>query len=236
MKPSRLIGGLLLSLTATSQAHAQTLEQTVSHTGYATAPFQACLPMGTYHITGISANELPVQQAIDILFTGTPWSVNIIGSLPPLTLSYSGVSGPLDQVLAQSIEQAGQSLSLPVVAVSDPTRCLVTISTPSTAPAEERDGVKLEELRYGGVLPAGEALSAALEQYAEQQGWTLRWNIDDDYLLDVDLPLPAESIINTITWVVNTYQSQGGLAGVAPRFAQSNKVVVIEHMNVRESN
>jgi len=222
MKPSRIIGGLLVSLT-TVAAQAQT----VAHTGYATAPLQVCQPLGAYHVTGISANDLPVQQAIGLLFTGTPWSVNIAGSLPSVSLSYSGVSGPLDQVLARAIEQTGQSLSLPLVAVSDPTRCLVTISLPVTTPGEGR---------YGGVLPAGESLSAALEQYAEQQGWTLRWNIEDDYVLDVDLPLPADSIVNTITWVVNTYQSQGGLAGVAPRFAQGNKVVVIEHMNVRESN
>jgi len=221
MKSSLLLGGLLLSLTAATQA------QTVSHTGHATAPFQVCQPLGAYHVTGISANELPVQQAIGILFTGTPWSVNIAGSLPSVSLSYSGVSGPLDQVLARAIEQTGQSLSLPLIAVSDPSRCIVTISLPVTTPGEGR---------YGGVLPAGEALSVALEQYAEQQGWKLRWNIDEDYVLDVDLPLPADGIVNTITWVVNTYQSQGGLAGVAPRFAQGNNVVVIEHMNVRESN
>jgi len=218
VKPSSILSGVLLSLSAV--ASAQTHPTSAPH---------SCQPLGAYQITGISAHDVSVEQAIGVLLTGTPWRLDVSGT-SAVTLSYHQVSGPLDQVLAQTVNRAGQLLDAPVAMTSDPSRCLLTLSLPVpafhsaiSAPASS-------------VLPAGESLSAALEQYAEQHGWTLRWNIEEDYMLDVDLPLPAESFINTMTWVVNTYQSQGGLHGIAPRFAQTNRVVVIEHMNVREAN
>lgn len=85
------------------------------------------------------------------------------------------------------------------------------------------------------VLPAGTRLSVALEQYVTSKGWQLRWNIDEDYLLDVGVPIPAPDVIQGVTWIVSTYQSQGGMLGVVPRFAKSNRVVVIEKMDVRNN-
>ena len=87
-----------------------------------------------------------------------------------------------------------------------------------------------------GTLSAGSRLSVALEQYLRQRGWELRWLIDEDYVLDVDFPVPATELIEGVTWVVHSYQSQGGMRGVVPRFARGNKVVVIEKMDVREPN
>lgn len=85
------------------------------------------------------------------------------------------------------------------------------------------------------VLPAGSRLSQALEAYVRERGWQLRWLIDEDYVLDAVLPIPAGSDpIHGVTWVVNTYQSQGGMLGVVPRFARGNQVVVIEKMDVRD--
>ncbi|OGU24398.1 MAG: hypothetical protein A2580_08650 [Hydrogenophilales bacterium RIFOXYD1_FULL_62_11] len=85
------------------------------------------------------------------------------------------------------------------------------------------------------VLPAGSRLSTALERYVRDRGWALRWNIEEDYVLDVNLPIPTSELIDGVTWVVHAYQSQGGMLGVVPRFARGNNVVVIEKMDVRES-
>lgn len=84
------------------------------------------------------------------------------------------------------------------------------------------------------VLRAGTPLSEALKGYVERRGWQLRWLIDADYVLDVDLPIPSMEMIDGVTWVVRAYQAQGGMQGVVPRFAKGNNVVVIEQMDVRE--
>lgn len=85
------------------------------------------------------------------------------------------------------------------------------------------------------MLPSGSRLSTALERFVRERGWDIRWQIEEDYILDANLPIPTSDVIEAVTWVVNTYQSQGGMPGVVPRFARSNKVVVIEKMDVRES-
>lgn len=84
-------------------------------------------------------------------------------------------------------------------------------------------------------LPAGTRLSVALDRFVRERGWDLRWQIAEDYVLDVNLPIPAADLIESVTWVVQTYQSQGGMYGVVPRFARSNRVVVIEKMDVRDN-
>lgn len=90
-------------------------------------------------------------------------------------------------------------------------------------------------LRKPFVLKAGKQLSAALQSYVQSRGWQLRWRIDADYMIDVDIPVPALDLIDGVTWVVRVYQSQDGMQGVVPRFARGNKVVVIEMMDVREA-
>ncbi len=85
-------------------------------------------------------------------------------------------------------------------------------------------------------LQPGQNLSEALERYVRERGWSLRWNIGEDYVLDASLPIPSTDLIESVTWVVNTYQSQGGMLGVVPRFARSNRVVVIEKMDVRDNH
>lgn len=84
-------------------------------------------------------------------------------------------------------------------------------------------------------LPSGSRLSTALERFIRERGWDIRWNIEEDYILDANLPIPTSDVIEAVTWVVHTYQSQGGMPGVVPRFARTNKIVVIEKMDVRES-
>lgn len=82
-------------------------------------------------------------------------------------------------------------------------------------------------------LTSGKMLSAALADALESRGWQLRWNIEDDYLIDVDIPVPSKSVQGMIEYVFTTYQSQGGLMGSMPRFASANRVVVVEPMKVR---
>lgn len=85
------------------------------------------------------------------------------------------------------------------------------------------------------MLPSGSRLSTALERFVRERGWDLRWQIEEDYMLDANLPIPSGDVIEAVTWVVNTYQSQGGMPGVVPRFARSNQIVVVEKMDVRGS-
>jgi hypothetical protein len=86
----------------------------------------------------------------------------------------------------------------------------------------------------GYVIPAGTMLSAGLSKYVQALGWTMKWNITDDYMLDEPLPIPAGSVIDGVSFVVRTYQSQGGLMGDIPLFAKPNHVVVIQPASVRE--
>lgn len=85
-----------------------------------------------------------------------------------------------------------------------------------------------------GVLPAGSRLSSALESYLRDRGWQLRWLIEEDYVIDVNLPMQGGDVIEAVTWLVNTYQVQSGLQGVVPRFSRGNQVVAIEMMSVRD--
>lgn len=211
-----------------------------------------CPPMRVYDVAGVTASNVSLAEAMRMLTTGTAWSAEITGESDDVRMSYRNVSGPLDQVIARAVAQAGQAAGRPVSSVSDPTRCVVTINVPAAAsvaaavpPPAPQDGVPLatrtQPLPSSSppqrvtVLHAGETLSSALSQFAQAGGWTLRWNIDDDYVLDVDLPMPTGDVIEGITWVVKTYQAQGGLEGVVPRFARGNHVAVIEDMRVREA-
>lgn len=204
--------------------------------------FAACPPMSAYEVAGVSANNVQMSEALGLLFAGTPWTVNVVGDANGVRLSYRGVSGPLDKVLAKAVAQAGGASGVPVAAVTDSQRCIATVSAKAPAVvAASQPGrpvadppAPIAHAPERTVIRAGETLSDGLAKYVAKSGWTMRWNIDQDYVLDVDLALPDTDIIDTVTWVVRTYQQQGGLEGVVPRFAKGNKVVVIEDMNVRE--
>lgn len=79
-------------------------------------------------------------------------------------------------------------------------------------------------------LPAGPSLKGELSRYADSQGWSLRWNIDHDYRVDVPIPLKGD-FYTSVTDLVKAYQALGGMAGVVPRFATSNKVLSIENLD-----
>lgn len=104
-----------------------------------------------------------------------------------------------------------------------------------TPAPQEFQQMQRPQLAQSTSLPSGTRLSVALERFIRERGWDVRWNIEEDYILDANLPIPTTDVIEAVTWVVHTYQSQGGLPGVVPRFARTNKIVVIEKMDVRES-
>lgn len=218
------------------------LALTVALLGAAPFAFASCPPMSAYAVTGVSAESVPVKQAMDLLFAGTAWKVDVLGSATGVNVSYRGVSGPLDQVLAKVIKQVGSASAVPISAISDANRCLVTLSVlaapESSAPAVSgaaTDGdAKVQALNLLPItLRAGENLSAELERYVRARGWSMRWNTGDDYIIDVPIAMPRGDVIEAVTWLVRTYQAQGGMEGVVPRFAKGNKVVVIEQMDVR---
>lgn len=203
----------------------------------------SCPPLSAYRVTNVSAENVRVGTAMEMLVSGTTWSSAVAGPDSDVTVSFRGVSGPLDQVLSKVVQAAGQATTAGVSMVTDPTRCVatVTVTPPVAAPAPVAagDAVVAEAApvvprHQSELLRAGGTLSEALTQYADRKGWTLRWQLEDDYMLDVDVPIPPMDLIDGVTYVVRAYQAQGGLIGVVPRFARSNKVVVIEKMNVRE--
>ncbi|WP_232141113.1 TcpQ domain-containing protein [Luteimonas sp. MHLX1A] len=83
-------------------------------------------------------------------------------------------------------------------------------------------------------IPAGVRLSEGLERFVMSRGWTLRWLIDEDYMLDSELPIPAMDLIEAVTWVVQTYQRRGGMQSAVPHFHKGNNVVAIQPMDVRD--
>ena len=205
-----------------------------------------CPPLSVYEAAGVTTPSVPLAEAMQTLLAGTAWKADVGEGASNLRVTLRAVSGPLDMVVQRVVSQAGAASLHPVSSTADTSRCVVTVdvrrpqaSERSLLPSIEREAVAASPLArpVPTRLAAGKMLSKALEEYVYSQGWTLRWNIDADYMLDVDLPLPeGKPLIDTVTWVVKTYQAQGGMAGVVPRFAKSNRVVVIEEMDVRGDN
>lgn len=79
-------------------------------------------------------------------------------------------------------------------------------------------------------LPAGQKLSEALADYVKAHDWDLKWMIDHDYYIEAPIPM-NEDFFGAIYDLVKTYQAQGGMQGVIPRFAASNRVVSIEYLD-----
>lgn len=75
------------------------------------------------------------------------------------------------------------------------------------------------------ILAAGQTLSVALTQFVASQGWTLQWGLDYDHFIEADIPLPTGDWQSAVRFLVEAYQAQGGLIGVAPRFATTNRIV-----------
>ncbi len=133
---------------------------------------------------------------------------------------------PIEQSVSQA-PQLPQAPSRPAVApVPSPAVAAAPVATTPAAVPPPRWQTT--------TIPAGSRLSDALETFVRTRGWSMRWLIEEDYMLDADLPIPATDVIEAVTWVVQTYQRQGGMRGVVPRFARGNQVVAIQKMDVRD--
>lgn len=88
----------------------------------------------------------------------------------------------------------------------------------------------VEPARPTFTLAAGKKLSEALAEYVKAHDWELKWLIDHDYYIEVDIPMDQD-FFGAIYDLVKTYQAHGGMPGVIPRFAAANRVVSIEYLD-----
>lgn len=215
----------------------------------ATAAPPRCPDLENYDVSNISVRGGTLDRIVNRVLDGTAWKAEFKGPATDIRLSVIGVSGPMDLVLDRVIRRAGEAEVVESVSsVVDRATCTVTVSvttkrpTPSVlveAPAAEafaavtaaaaaaplREPTPAERTH---VLPGGSKLSDALSKYVEAHGWTLRWRIEEDFLIDTDIPIPEGDVVNGVLHVVRAYQAAGAMKTVRPRFAAPNKVVVIE--------
>jgi len=204
-----------------------------------------CPDLDRYDVSNISFRNGTLDIAVNRLLKGTAWKAEFIGPATDIRLTMIGVAGPMDMVLEKMIERAGRSEVVDsVTSVVDRESCTVTVSvttnrpTPSVLvePSSEEAFVAAtaKPIKDPGpgdrihVLPGGSKLSRALNKYIESHGWTMRWRIDDDFLIDTDIPIPKGDVVDGVLHVVRAYQAAGAMATVRPRFAAPNRVVVIE--------
>jgi hypothetical protein len=69
----------------------------------------ACSDLSTYRVDGLVFNQLPLRKAIEETLKGTPYSVIDTALQTDGLVSATGVSGPLDQVLADLLGQFSMS-------------------------------------------------------------------------------------------------------------------------------
>jgi hypothetical protein len=143
----------------------------------------------------------------------------------PLPQLRPGALPVTETTQATTYATAGTSAVPPVTVARSATTTSTTTSTTAGAAKPVFNG--------SYVIPAGTMLSKGLADYVKRFGWSIRWNIKEDYLLDAPFPIPAGGVTSGITYVMRAYQSQGGLLGNVPMFATPNRVVVIEPTSTR---
>lgn len=85
-------------------------------------------------------------------------------------------------------------------------------------------------------IAAGRRLSDGLAEYAKENGWELKWQIRQDYVLDAPLPIPQGTFKDGLTYVLRSYQSQGGLHNVISSLAEPNHIAVVRYASAPETN
>lgn len=205
----------------------------------------SCPDMGRFDVSNISFRGGSLDIAVQRLLRGTPWRAEFDGPATDIRITMIGVGGPMDMILERMIERAGEAPNVASAsAVVDREGCVVRVSitthrpTPSVlveAPAvaaQEAITAALDDPLGPGeqshTLPSGTKLSVALRSYVEAFGWTLRWRIEDDFLIDADIPIPEGDVVDGVLHVIRAYQAAGAMRTVRPRFAEPNRVVVIE--------
>lgn len=203
----------------------------------------ACPPLSVYRVSNASVTNAPLADALGLLLEGTAWTAEVSGVNASATVTFTNVSGPLDRVVETVVKAIGEG-GHPVSSIADTQACTVRINgrpspsagAPATGAATPAAAQASAAAPAAYTLKSGDRLSDALRGFARSQGWELRWNLEEDYVIDVDIAIPQVDVISGVTWVVQAYQAQGGLRGVTPRFARGNRVAVIEQMDVREAS
>lgn len=111
----------------------------------------------------------------------------------------------------------------------------VTLSAP-IAPTGKPQVVPVKAAPRPFVIAAGRRLSEGLADYAKENGWELRWQIQPDYVLDAPFPIPQSTFKEGLTYVLRAYQSQGGLHNVTSSLAEPNHVAVVRYASASETN
>lgn len=204
-----------------------------------------CPDLSRYSVSNITLRNGTLDVAVERMLRQTAWKAEFAGPATDIRLSLVGVGGPMNTVLEKVIKRAGESDAVESISsVIDRDTCTVRIEvvasrpTPSVLVEEAAplvaEAIAQEAVRDPGpgerhhVLPGGMRLSEALSKYVETHGWSLRWRIADDFIIDTDIPVPPSGVVEGVTNVIRAYQSAGAMSSVRPRFAGPNKVVVIE--------
>ncbi|MEY2152286.1 hypothetical protein AB7849_15380 [Rhodanobacter sp. 115] len=221
------------------------------------AAHAACPPLSVYRVAGVTITDGTLDQAAKILMADTAWRVDATPAASKLRVSLNDVGGPLDKVLAATLHEAGGTAGFAVASTQDTQQCVVHVNVTALAPPPSpmppaKAGREVEHIvpvvtnpghpatafavtetksvpsAKGYIIPAGTMISEGLAKYVQRFGWSLRWLVGPDYRLDAPFPIPAGSMKAGVTYVVRAYQLQGGLLGDVPRFADPNRIVVIQ--------
>lgn len=157
--------------------------------------------------------QRPQPTAVPVLATA-PTTRSLDHALPIRAASSQAPSVALSPMLAEPTQAGPAPVQAPVTAVAAVAPPAPTFTATS--------------------IPAGIRLSEGLERFVMSRGWQLKWLIEEDYLLDSELPIPGMDIIEAVTWVVQTYQRRGGMQSAVPHFHKGNNVVAIQPMDVRD--
>lgn len=206
--------------------------------GQALATDPTCRPLSRYSVADVEVDAAPLGDALTNLFAGTYWRVDVAEDVVQAEVGYRNISGPLDGILSNSVKQVSQATGQELATRIDASKCLVVVqkvAQPAAViaqvqPATPAPAAPAPAGPQPAVLKGGERLSEALEKYAKAHGWDMRWLIDQDFMLDMDLPIPALDVVDGIAYVIRAYQAKGGMSGVTPKFYKGNRVVAIEAM------
>lgn len=193
----------------------------VSHSVMPAQHLIASRPMRPASTTSASSDAEPAPQLAKAAGATIPWKTLPPGAFP--------VSDPLYPKGAGATSSAGTMTK--GMAASRQRQSFAVVVKPKDASAV----AKKPAPDAGYTIPAGTLLSTGLASFVKSFGWTLKWNVTSDYMLDEPLPIPAGSIIDGVNYVMRAYQSQGGLLGVRPVYAKPNKVVSVQPAEIEDN-
>lgn len=168
---------------------------------------QAIAPMGLVAVPDWSHNIVRIMRVHPEVAATMPAPTPTPTHIPAATAPLGGELAQRPATLAAPVAPTGKPLIIPVKAA------------PKTF-----------------TIAAGRRLSDGLAEYARENGWELKWQIRQDYVLDAPLPIPSGSFKDGLTYVLRSYQSQGGLHNVTSSLAEPNHVAVVRYASASETN